>query len=352
MKFSFIIPVYNGEEYLESCIKNIMNISIADYEIIIVDDGSTDATGLICSRIVNTYPRIRYIYQENQGPSVARNSGLREAKGEFVLFIDVDDSFDTIKLSEISKVIESNKKVDLIIYGMTFDYFYNKNCYRRDKHYYPQQGYIDNWANKIDKLYDVNVLTPIWNKIFRRDILIQNRLFFNSEMFVYEDLEFSIRYLTYCDVIYNTSECIYHYRQAEDEGNSSRRLMRIEHLTYIINQIEFAFNKLFELRNMANQTQLARGILLDLYCIIAREKITISNIRGINIICNEFKEWFESKNMIIARKNKKMIYQLLKRRTYYFVLIRFYIKYRHKLAVWIKNRKWYQSLRFNGGDII
>ena len=234
---------------------------------------------------------------------------------------------------------------------MTFDYYYHNSCYRKDKYYYSEYGNINDWVKIIDKLYDVNMLSPIWNKVFKRDILVQKCLFFNSKMFIYEDLEFSIRYLAYCDLIYNFSDCIYHYRQAEDEGNASRRLMRIEHLADIVNSIEDALDLLIEKKNVVTKELKIKGILLDLYCIIAKEKIMVANRKEIKKICNEFVKWSESKSICPTRKNQKMVYQLLKQRVFYFIFVRVYVKYRHELAIRIKKQKWYHFLKcLKGGE--
>lgn len=344
-KFSFIIPVYNCAEYLLECVKSILAINMNCYEIILVNDGSSDNSAQICENLVEMNTSVKYLYQENLGVSAARNRGISIATGDYVIFIDADDIIDSAQMKEVLYIIERNNQIDLAIYGMTFDYYYHEKCYRTDEYYYYQYGYIDNWTNVIGKLYEKNVLTPIWNKVFRKDILIRNHLYFNTEMILYEDLEFSIRYLSCCNMIYNTPVCIYHYRQSEDEGNSGRRLMRIEHLSGLIDQIETALDELIEFKNITEQALEIKSILLDLYCVIAKEKIAISNKKEIERICSDFREWKDSKDVIITEKNEMIVHQLLKHRIHYFILKRFYIKQRHKLAVWIKNRKWYRKIK-------
>ena len=344
-KFSFIIPVYNCAEYLMECVKSILTIKMNCYEIILIDDGSIDNSAQVCERLLEMNNCIKYFYQENQGVSAARNRGISVATGDYIIFLDSDDTIDSKLMKEILTVVENNDGIDLVIFGLSFNYYHKKKCYRKDKCYYSQRGYLSNWINVIDELYRVNVLSPIWNKVFRRDILINHNLYFNVKMFLYEDLEFSIRYLAHCDVIYNTSECVYLYRQAEDEGNSGRRLMKIKHLPDLINQIEFAFDELIVLKNVKDQTAKIKSVLLDLYCVLAKEKIAVSNKKEIAGICDDFSEWMESKNVIISKKNATMVHQLLNHRIHYFVLKRFYIKQRHKFAVWVKNRKLYSKIK-------
>ena len=88
---SIIIPVYNCEQYIDKCTKSILSQSYRNFEIILVDDGSTDETGKICERYASGDKRIKVIHKTNSGPAAARNRGIEKAKGEFIFFIDADD---------------------------------------------------------------------------------------------------------------------------------------------------------------------------------------------------------------------------------------------------------------------
>lgn len=106
MKISIIVPVYNGEQYLDKCISSIVKQTYRDLELILIDDGSRDGSGIICDRWAEKDPRIKVIHQENQGVSAARNAGLDIAAGEFIGFVDADDeiapeTYETV-LREIS----------------------------------------------------------------------------------------------------------------------------------------------------------------------------------------------------------------------------------------------------------
>ena len=91
IKVSIIIPVYNVEKYLEECVNSILNQKIKNYEIILVDDGSTDSSGEICDKMSANNQEITVIHQKNQGLSEARNSGIKKATGEYLMFVDSDD---------------------------------------------------------------------------------------------------------------------------------------------------------------------------------------------------------------------------------------------------------------------
>ena len=91
MKISIIIPIYNGEKFIEKCIKSIKNQTFKDFEIILVNDGSSDNSGQICDELAKNDNRIKVIHQENLGVSEARNRGIIASKGEYICFIDCDD---------------------------------------------------------------------------------------------------------------------------------------------------------------------------------------------------------------------------------------------------------------------
>ena len=124
MKVSVIIPVYNVKPYLERCVQSVLGQTYKDIEMILVDDGSTDGSGQLCDELAARHGQIRVIHQENQGLSVARNIGIRQATGEYVVFLDSDDEWLlTDGLQQIVNRAESN--TDLIIFKCV--HIYN-NC--------------------------------------------------------------------------------------------------------------------------------------------------------------------------------------------------------------------------------
>lgn len=91
MIFSIIVPIYNVEKYLRCCVDSVLAENFADYEMILVDDGSPDGCGKICDEYAGKYPHIKVIHKENGGLSDARNAGIRAAKGDYLIFLDSDD---------------------------------------------------------------------------------------------------------------------------------------------------------------------------------------------------------------------------------------------------------------------
>lgn len=115
MKFSIIIPVYNVEDYLSECIESIIAQTFHDYEVILIDDGSVDASGKLCDLYAKQYTQFKVIHQENKGQSVARNEGVELAKGEYMLFVDSDDCLgNTMVLEQLASRAE---ECDIVVFA-------------------------------------------------------------------------------------------------------------------------------------------------------------------------------------------------------------------------------------------
>ena len=335
MKISFVIPVYNCKTFLPDCVSSIRAAGIPDYEILLIDDGSTDGSGALCDELALKSPEIRVVHQPNAGASAARNRGIREASGELLLFIDADDSIEPKLLSNVlsdSRCAES----DLTIFGLAFDYYKNGNCYRRDPLFYPTDAVLDsqNWGKEFRVLFAKNSLSPVWNKVYRRDILQQYHLLFNEGMFLYEDLEFVLRYMQHCDRIWNVPKAIYHYRQSEDEGNAKRRLMRIDHLPPFLQPIESALEGLLTVNPAIDEPQI-QNILHQLYLVLAREKISVSDLAGIRTICKDYANW--SQGRVFSIESSPFYKNLREGKALRLLLAAKKTALRHKLAVWAKS---------------
>lgn len=121
MKFSIVIPVYNVKDYLEKCVESVLAQNCDDYEMILVDDGSTDGSGALCDTLAQRKPdHIRVIHKPNGGLGDARNVGLEQAKGEYLVFIDSDDYIAETMLQELSEKIEETH-ADIITFGFRVD---------------------------------------------------------------------------------------------------------------------------------------------------------------------------------------------------------------------------------------
>lgn len=347
MKFSFIIPIYNGEKFINKTIREIGQTNLEDYEVILVNDGSTDNSEFICDTLAKKNKKIHCIHQRNQGVSSARNNGLKAATGEYVLFLDADDMLEPRKLSKILEKIEETKDIDMAIFGISFDYYYKGKLYRRDEMSPPLKGVQNSkiWMKNMLMMYYTNSLSPVWNKVFRRRFLLDNRIYLREDMFLYEDLEYSIRCMMCCDNILFEPEIIYHYRQSDDEGNAGRRLAKMEHIFNLVDQIENVLDKLTNLKSVKSEQDEIKSILVLLYLVLAREKIAVSNVRQVKQICDDYKKWYEKRKIKIPLESQEYSDLLLQRNVLKLILRREYTKVRHRIAVVLKNTRIYQKLK-------
>lgn len=337
-KLSFIIPVFNCVDYLLKCVESIEKIGLEDYEILLIDDGSTDGSGSLCDSIANTSNYIRCYHQRNAGVSAARNTGLDQANGDYIVFIDADDVVDPVQMRELTHHFNKNS-VDIAIYGMSFDFYHNGKIYRRNELGIPLEGIVEKaeWVQYLEQLYLSNALSPIWNKIYRKQVLLDNRLRLREDMFLYEDLEYSLRCLACCERILFFPNVVYHYRQSEDEGNAGRRLRRITSLPELVEKIELALIEVAGAETNPKIKEQMKQILLSLYLVLAREKISVSDRKEIGKICNDFRAWFEPQNITLQEKQKKYVKLLLNRRIATLMIKRVYVTFRHRIAVLLKS---------------
>lgn len=213
MILSIIIPVYNGENYIERCINSIIisgHNHLNDWEIIIVNDGSTDSTPKICKKIEEQNPNVVFITKTNKGVSSARNFGIEHAKGEYISFCDADDYVLYSYIDNLLDILISskNKKIDMLL----FDYTTKNICKTESSFKYE---FLDN-INLIKKILTDDVIGGfVWNKIYRKscigelrfhkDIDICEDLFFNME-FLLKPLNFNIIYIKKILYIYIDNE--------------------------------------------------------------------------------------------------------------------------------------------------
>ncbi len=242
---SVIIPAFNCEKSIERTVDSIISSGLTDYEIVIVNDGSTDNTASVCNSICSQYSFVKYAEQENSGVSAARNKGISIATGEYIMFFDADDTAQENGFSECVNIIES-KKPDILVFGMSFDYYKNGKLYRRDKLISEQNGLLNKTQIKenLDNLYNTNSLSSACNKIFKRALIVDNNILFNTNYFLMEDFLFSLECLKVSENIYCLPKALYHYKQSENEKKFFNRLKRIDNLCEYVLPFKTTINEL------------------------------------------------------------------------------------------------------------
>ena len=216
MKFSIIIPIYGVEAYLPACVESVLNQTFSDYEVILVDDGSPDGCGAICDAYVKKDPRFRVIHKENGGLSSARNAGLEIARGEYVYFLDSDDTIDPKLLETVAPIMASG--ADQVIFqsvrvkddGSSF--VGRRNICGSFLLDTPQKvfSYLRN------TLIPCKVTWSACTSVFSLQNIRKYRQTFrdNREIFA-EDMQFSLCYACHAKRIESIDCCFYHYRIRE-----------------------------------------------------------------------------------------------------------------------------------------
>lgn len=188
-KISVIVPVYKAEKYIEACTAAILGQSEPDLELLLIDDGSPDQSGAICDNLAETDARIRVIHKENGGASSARNRGLEDAKGEYIMFCDSDDRPTKDWCKELLSAMEQGN-ADLCVCG--YSCMKDGEEVRRSALQSPDGNNVD---TDLWTLYEIRLLNTPWNKIFRRSVIEEKQLRFDETMSDGEDQHFNLRYL-------------------------------------------------------------------------------------------------------------------------------------------------------------
>lgn len=210
LTFSIIIPLYNKKDYIEKCINSILAQSFMCFEVLVIDDGSTDGSSAIVEKIVPLDTRIAYRRFDNAGVSIARNRGLETAQGEFVLFIDADDWIDADYLEKIYNAI-SQKSADIYVWGLTKDYS-DRSIVQIPvmNGVYCRQDFM---SNMVEEQYGNNegLYGYICNKAIRRDLIIKNGIRFNPQLKLQEDYDFFLECYRHAESFFCFGACGYHY---------------------------------------------------------------------------------------------------------------------------------------------
>jgi len=207
-KFSIIIPVYNVEDYLNKCLDSILFQDYINFEVICINDGSTDNSLAILKEYEKENENLSIINRINQGPSSARNEGLRLAKGDYILFLDSDDYFyHNYVLSELFSVIKDNN-IDCV--------YFPGGCETPDwsgTEKYSVKHYSNGWDCLIENCRRSKILVfgSIYSQCYKRAVLLENNLFFNEDLVYAEDRLFVVQFFFFAKKTIVYPEPLYCY---------------------------------------------------------------------------------------------------------------------------------------------
>ncbi len=225
---TIVVPLYNAEKYLDECLKCLITQTYSDIEIILVNDGSTDRTLDICEAYRKEDTRIRIINQNNSGVSSARNRGVAEASGEYITFVDGDD---TVSLELVEKLLAASKlfSADFVFSGINLI----------DLHGNIEKGQCATGERKVEKNLLLSkfftdsdtklMLYGPYNKLFSRELAAS--ICFDTDLKIGEDLLYVYRAITLAEGIAECSDCLYNYVKRENSATTQK--FNIKKLDYL-----------------------------------------------------------------------------------------------------------------------
>lgn len=240
---SVIIPIYNAEEYLEACLQSLRAQSFSTFEAWLIDDGSQDKSGIICDTYQSQDTRFHVVHKSNGGVSSARNIGLEKANGEWICFVDSDDTLEKNYLQTLYQSIGEKKDI-LIIQGFNTYTPDGKSTSRLFNHHFYSAAEI----YKTFQNSNLNRCGFPFGKLYNRDIIRQNHIRFNEQIHYAEDVIFMLTYLCHSSAIQTVSGANYNYF-IRNNSSLSQRIFSFEseytcYQTYLacLGKLEQRFN--------------------------------------------------------------------------------------------------------------
>ncbi|MFZ4261611.1 glycosyltransferase family 2 protein [Sphingobacterium sp. HJSM2_6] len=267
--FSIIIPLYNAKGFIEKTLESILTQNFKEFEVIIINDGSTDGGEEICEDLCNKDFRLKLINQKNHGVSYSRNRAIKESKGEYIIFVDADDFIEENFLNHLS-VDQENHPDSFIIQDFCK---IGLDAVKKDVY-----KLIDQELSISDFIlqFDLTKFGHIASKIYSRSILINNNIKFPEHIKLSEDSIFFIDYLNFVDKIYLSSKKGYYYREVENSAITKK----------------ISMNEIFDLYNLLN-TSLNRLVKMKNVAVNEKEKLkfwikaVIDNVYSLNLDENQ-----------------------------------------------------------------
>ena len=322
-KISVIVPVYNVANYLESCLESIRDQDFEDYEVILVEDGSTDESRQIAEEFVaKNDDKFRLIYQANKGLSGARNTGLQHADAEYICFVDSDDTVEKNYLSSLYQIAHG-RNADMVF--CAFRSVTEQGEWIRD---YRENDII---PNKLYNLRDNKELFLIqnaaWNKLYRKALLEKHDLLFTEGVW-YEDLRFTKKYLMIAEKCVYCDEVLYNYRQRSGSIMNSMKSERNIEILDALSEVEAFFAQCGELENYREEIEILAIDHIYISALVrlirSNEMAQVKNIREEMI--KRYPNFKSNKYVKKLEKNRQVIFHLLNMKCYWAVKLIFMVK--------------------------
>lgn len=236
MLLSIIVPIYNAEKYLENTILSVIKQSFTDWQLILVNDGSADKTEEICRRFSKKDNRIVYISQRNSGPSKARNTGIKIARGDYVMFLDSDDEYMADAFERICNKIRCYSPDMIVSSSKIFDCDLNVVISKED--YYFDDDCISG-REFCDMAVKMRLAPAPWRYVIKREIIAENCVFFPEDLIIAEDCVWLCRLAGHISTVVTNSSPFYQYNI---HSNSITTSFSFEKTLNHIKACEYIFN--------------------------------------------------------------------------------------------------------------
>lgn len=288
IRLSVIVPVYNVALYLRDCVDSLLAQRFVDFEILLVDDGSTDGSGSICDDLAVKDPRVVVLHQENGGVCSARNRGIDNARGEFIVFVDADD---LVTEEYLEHLMESD--ADMVITGLQMFGAKHSKVMPASRDDFGIKDLGIRW-NKPPVINFLLYCFP-FAKRYRLRLIREWGIRFDESLFFSEDLHFNLRYYCYADSFAEMPNAEYWYRTM-DITREEKFKMGAADLIYHHDSLEGCFNRLYE-RIGTGALSLVRDnlnlrLIRKLYSYLMQEGITQTVfVQNVKLFRN--KEWAE-----------------------------------------------------------
>jgi len=213
-RLSIIVPIYNAEKYIDNCMRSIYDQTFTDYEIILVNDGSSDKSGEICRKYQESDPRVTYIEKENGGAGSARNAGMDSARGRYLAFPDADDSFEPEMYADLYALAESGD-YDVVFSGVNYyvrrdgELVYSRTQNIKALSYTSREQCREN----IMEFFPTTTIFDVpWNKLYKRSVVTENKIRF-SDLRRCQDALFNLEFFDRVNSAASLDKAYYRYME-------------------------------------------------------------------------------------------------------------------------------------------
>ena len=222
IKISVVMPIYNAGEYLSRAISDVLRQTVREIELICVNDGSTDDSFDILEDLQHDDERITLISEDNFGPSVARNRGLKEATGKYIMFLDADDMFEPTLLETLYDIAERDN-LDVAVTG--FDIYNDSQNRIFPATEEPNAAIFEKGRVTSKNEYPDNILSSttgyVWNKLFRASFLHDKKLAFDPDLYVFEDVHFTCSAMATAERVGMAAGTLVHHRIYSEQSRAT-----------------------------------------------------------------------------------------------------------------------------------